>query len=90
MYDKGFRLYIMHSTAWGTCTPWSRAEVQLANALSVGLKVAVYTRDPNCWRGGVEAAGPLIGQLEFFALDIETDPGVPATRAMVGGLPRWG
>lgn len=90
MYDRGFRLYVMHSTAWGTCKPWPQTQTQLANALSVGLKVAVYTRSPNCWRGGIEAAGPYAPQLQFFALDIETDPGVAATKAMVAGVAALG
>lgn len=86
MYARGFRLYILHSTVWGTCEPWSQTQDQLENALSAGLKVAVYTRDPRCWQGGIEAAGPFVPKLQFFALDIETDPGVAVTRAMVSGV----
>jgi hypothetical protein len=90
MYQHGFRLYVMHSTAWGTCTPWSQTQSQLAAALSVGLKVAVYTRDPRCWQGGIEAAGPYIPSLQFFALDVEGDPGIAVTRAMVDGVESTG
>lgn len=86
MYDRGFRLYVMHSTAWGTCTPWSETQSQLANALSVGLKVAAYTRDPRCWRQGIEAAGPYASQLQFFVLDSEFGPSVALTRDMVDGV----
>jgi hypothetical protein len=59
-------------------------------ALEAGLKIAVYTRDPRCWQGGINAAGPYIGQLQFFAIDVETDPGVQATRAMVDGIRAMG
>jgi hypothetical protein len=84
-YDAGFRLYVMHSTEWGTCAPWSRTQPQLKMALDAGLKVAVYTRDASCWQGGIEATGPYRSQLEFFALDVETDS-PPVTRAMVDGV----
>jgi hypothetical protein len=90
MYAQGFRLYVMHSTAWGTCTPWPQTQTQLKNALAAGLKVAVYTRDPTCWQGGIEAAGPYIPQLQFFAIDIETDPGISAAQAMVAGVESLG
>ena len=90
MYDRGFRLYVMHSTAWGTCTPWSETQSQLANALSVGLKVAAYTRDPRCWQQGIEAAGPYASQLQFFVLDSEFGPSVALTRDMVDGVIRLG
>src|SRR5581483_5756011 len=85
-YQQGVRLYVLHSTAWGTCTPWYRTQTQIALALAAGLKVAAYTRDPRCWQAGIEAAGPYIAQLQFFALDVETDPGVPVTQAMVDGV----
>ena len=88
-YRAGFRLYIMHSTAWGTCDPWSRTQTQLKMALDAGLKIAVYTRDPNCWQGGINAAGPYASQLQFFALDAETG-GPQVTRAMVDGVKATG
>lgn len=88
-YNAGFRLYVMHSTAWGTCNPWYRTQTQLKMALDAGLKIAVYTRDPRCWQGGISAAGPYQGQLQFFALDVETGS-VPVTRAMVDGVKSMG
>jgi hypothetical protein len=88
-YQAGFRLYVMHSTAWGTCDPWSRTQAQLKMALDAGLKIAVYTRDPNCWQGGINAAGPYTSQLQFFALDVETG-GPQVTRAMVDGVKGMG
>ncbi|WP_423182183.1 hypothetical protein [Arthrobacter sp. NyZ413] len=84
-YAEGFRLYVMHSTVWGTCTPWQRTQEQLKMALDAGLKIAVYTRDASCWENGIKAAGPYIPQLQFFALDIETGSS-PVTRAMVDGV----
>lgn len=86
VYDDGFRLYIMHSTAWGTCDAWYNTENQLGMALDAGLKIAVYTRDPNCWEGGINAAGPYKDDLQFFAIDVENDPGHPVTRDMVDGI----
>jgi hypothetical protein len=85
-YNEGFRLYIMHSTTWGTCDPWPRTQLQLGMALEAGLKVAVYTRDPQCWQQGIEATGRYQRDLQFFALDVETDPGVAITRSMVDGI----
>ena len=88
-YDAGMRLYVMHSTAWGTCDPWYRTQAQLKMALDAGLKIAVYTRDASCWRGGISAAGPYAAQLQFFALDVE--PGSPpVTREMVDGVRSMG
>jgi hypothetical protein len=84
-YAEGFRLYVMHSTAWGTCTPWQRTQAQLKMALDAGLKIAVYTRDASCWENGIKAAGPYMAQLQFFALDIEPG-GSLVTRAMVDGV----
>ncbi|MEZ2390130.1 hypothetical protein AB6813_11385 [bacterium RCC_150] len=59
-------------------------------AITAGLKIAVYTRDPNCWQGGITAAGPPYqSQLQFFALDAET--GEPQIRrAMVDGVKGMG
>lgn len=88
-YDAGIRLYVMHSTGWGTCEPWSRTQEQLKMALDAGLKIAVYTRDATCWEGGIAAAGPYQAQLAFFALDVE--PGSPpVTREMVDGVRAMG
>jgi hypothetical protein len=89
-YADGVRLYVMHSVKWGTCEPWARTEPQLAMALKAGMKIAVYTRNPACWENGILAAGPYRDQLQFFAIDVETDPGVPATTAMVSGVRAMG
>ena len=89
-YTAGFRLYILNTTHWGTCTPWSPVQPQIKNALAAGLKVAAYTRDPRCWRDGILGTGPYQSQLQFFALDIEEDPGIPVTRAMVDGVKGMG
>jgi len=88
-YSEGIRLYVMHSTAWGSCTPWEHTQAQLKMALDAGLKIAVYTRDATCWQGGITAAGPYQSQLQFFALDVETGS-PPVTRAMVDGVRAMG
>lgn len=89
-YTNGYRLYVLHSTKWGTCTPWEHTERQLGMALKAGIAVAAYTRDPRCWKSGIEATGSYRDKLSFFALDIETDPGIPATREMVNGIRSMG
>ena len=88
-YADGFRLYVMHSTMWESCTPWEHTLPQLEMALDAGLKIAVYTRDPRCWEAGIAAAGPFVNRLQFFALDVE-DGGVPVTREMVDGVAATG
>ena len=62
----------------------------LGRALDAGLKVAAYTRNPRWWQTGIEACGPHIGALQFFCLDVEVDPGVPVTHAMVEGVQGMG
>lgn len=89
-YEDGFRLYIFHSTAWGTCEAWPRAQIQAKMALDANLAIAVYTRDPQCYKNGIEALGPYKDRLQFFALDIETDPGIAVTREMVNGVKSLG
>lgn len=89
-FAEGFRLYIVHSTSWGSCDAWPNAEPQLKMALDAGMKIAVYTRDPRCWAGGIDAAGLYVDQLQFFAVDVETDPGIAATREMIDGVAATG
>jgi hypothetical protein len=84
-FEAGFRLYILNSTEFGTCTPLARTQAQLAMALDAGLAIAAYTRDPSCWREGITATGSFRTRLQFFALDIETG-GPPLTRDMVTGV----
>ncbi|TAH33935.1 hypothetical protein EYC58_00040 [Candidatus Saccharibacteria bacterium] len=89
-YNAGVRLYVLNMTNWGTCTPWPEAQPIIQKALAAGMKVGAYTRDPSCWHNGILAAGPYQSQLQFFALDVETDPGVKVTRAMVDGVAAMG
>ncbi|MDY7541926.1 hypothetical protein [Cryobacterium sp. 5B3] len=84
-YAEGFRLYILATTNWGTCTPAAHTQPQLQMALDAGLKVAAYTRDPACWQAGIAATGPYSTVLQFFALDIETGS-PPLTRDMITGV----
>lgn len=89
-YNEGFRLYILNTVYWGTCNPWPPAQEQIKSALAAGLKVAAYTRDPQCWQNGILASGNYQSELQFFALDIEKDPGVPLTKAMIEGVRAMG
>jgi hypothetical protein len=88
-YDEGFRLYVMATTTLGTCDPLERTQAQLRMALDAGLKIAVYTRDPNCWQVGITATGPYQDELQFFALDVEWG-GAGVTQAMVDGVRSMG
>ncbi|MFC5994838.1 hypothetical protein ACFQE5_11525 [Pseudonocardia hispaniensis] len=90
VYEQGFRLYVMHSTVWGTGLPWPRTQPQLRMAIDAGLKVAVYTRDPRHWRAGIQAVGRFRDHVQFFPLDVETDPGCRVTRDMVDGITAMG
>lgn len=86
-YAEGYRLYVLHSTEWPPSTaPWYLTQTQLGWAVAEGLKIAAYVRNPNNWAAGIDACGPYAPQLQFFAIDIETDPGIAATRAMVDGI----
>lgn len=85
-YNAGFRLYIAHGTYWDTDAPYPDIEPLLGQAIYAGMKVALYTRNPAWYREGIAAAGKYTNQLQFFALDVETDPGVPITRAMVDDI----
>ncbi|MEC5150182.1 hypothetical protein [Cryobacterium sp. GrIS_2_6] len=88
-YEAGFRLYILSSTEFGTCTPLARTQAQLAMAIDAGLAIAAYTRDPRCWQEGIAATGSFRIRLQFFALDIETG-GPPLTRDMITGVQSTG
>ena len=52
--------------------------------------IAAYTRNPNWWSNGIKACAPYVDKLQFFCLDIETDPGVRVTAAMVQGVTALG
>jgi len=86
----GFRLYVYPPLAWGVSTPRSDAQQLFQFALNAGLLVGAYSRNPTWWSQAIAAVGPLKNRLQFFALDIETDPGVPVTRAMVNGVAATG
>ena len=89
-YADGFRLYAYPPLSWGTQNARSDAQQLFRYALDAGLKVGIYTRNPNWWRAGILACGSYVNKLQFFAIDVETDPGVPATQAMVDGIRNMG
>lgn len=89
-YAAGYRLMVLSTNVWDRNAPWAAAAGLLGAALEAGLRVAAYTRNPNWYRTGIEACGPHIGSLSFFCLDVEIDPGVPVTRAMVDGVRSMG
>jgi hypothetical protein len=88
-YAMGYELYIPSTTLWGENEPWPEVAGQLELALSAGMKIAAYARNPEWWRAALQACEPYQDRLQFFCLDIETDPGVPVTDAMVGGVRSW-
>lgn len=92
-YTAGFRLFIVDATnvdRSGGRTAWKFTSEQLGYALDAGLKVAAYSRDPRLWRIAINACRPYINKLQFFCLDVETDPGVAVTREMVDGVKSMG
>jgi hypothetical protein len=93
VYQAGYRLYIASTTnvdRTGQDTPWAQAAAQLKLALDAGLMVAAYSRNPTLWASAIHACSPYQDKLQFFCLDIETDPGVPVTQAMVQGVTNLG
>ncbi len=89
-YSAGYRLYILHTTMWGSSTPWPNAPGQIKLALDAGLSIAAYTRNPSWYSNGIKACAPYISKLQFFCLDVETDPGIRATWTMVDGVKALG
>lgn len=89
-YADGFQLYVLSANQWNKNKPWVQATDMCKYALDAGLMIACYTRNPHWYAAGIEACAPYIDQLQFFALDIETDPGVKVTQAMVNAVERLG
>lgn len=89
---EGIKMFVTAGTPWsvaGTETlnePRMVIREQFDRALKAGLKIGLYTRDPRHWAAGLDAAGDYISQLQFFALDVESDPGIPVTQAMIDGV----
>lgn len=89
---EGIQMFVTAGTPWsvaGTETlnePRMVIREQFDRALKAGMKIALYTRDPRHWAAGLDAAGDYISQLQFFALDVESDPGIPVTQAMLDGV----
>ena len=89
-YADGYRLAVLSTNVWDQNAPSPQAAEQLGYALDAGLRIAAYTRNPRWYQAGIEACGPHTGQLSFFCLDVEIDPGVPVTHAMVDGVRSMG
>jgi hypothetical protein len=92
-YEAGYRLYIPSTTNvdhWPRGkSPWEQAAAQFKLALDAGLMIAAYSRDPSLWQMAIQACGPFIDRLQFFALDIE-DPKSKLTWEMVDGVRAMG
>jgi hypothetical protein len=101
----GYKIYTLDSIAWDSecatvgsnpcaprqaCAIWPSATAQIQEALNAGLEVAVYNRNPQCWSKGLTGLGPYLADIRFYVLDIETDPGVAPTAAMVSGIEALG
>lgn len=89
-YADGFRLYVLSANKWGQDVLWDQASAMCGLALGAGLKIACYTRNPNWYAAGIAACAPYVDKLQFFALDIETNPGIAVTQAMVDGVTALG
>lgn len=100
----GFRLFITDPIEWSTecsdgyctmpvntCTIDPAAVAQIQYASNAGLDYAVYTRNPNCLTAAIEGlSSTLQAHLSFAILDIETDPSVPPSAALVNGVTALG
>lgn len=95
-YASGVRLYIVDGISWGSnCVAWNRVQPQFKMALATGLKIGLYSRNPQCWAQAIKGAGIYASQLQFFALDVEgAGDGLPAskpiTQAMITGIQALG
>jgi hypothetical protein len=56
-YADGFRLYAYPPLSWGTQNARSDAQQLFKYALDAGLKVGIYSRNPNWWRAAINAVG---------------------------------
>lgn len=95
-YASGVRLYIVDGISWGSnCVVWNRVQPQFKLALAAGLKIGLYSRNPQCWAQAIKGAGSYASQLQFFALDVEgAGDGLPAskpiTQAMINSIQALG
>jgi len=99
-YAQGYRGFITCShTFWPDgngvgvpqVLPWINTVLQ--RALRAGMWIAVYGRPVHLWEEALTAVHPnLRPQLQWFTLDVETEPGgpFPVTRAMVDGVASYG
>lgn len=89
---EGVKLFVTAGTPWSVAgtetvnTPRVSIQEQFRFALKYGMKIALYTRDPDHYNTGLDAAGPYISALQFFAVDVEPDPGKPVTQAHIDGV----
>jgi hypothetical protein len=96
----GFRLFITDPIKWSsecsngtcskpvdTCTVDKAAVTQIRDAENAGVDYAVYTRNVKCLTAAIKGLGSSLRQhLSFAVLDIETDPSVPPSAALVNGV----
>jgi hypothetical protein len=104
IYNAGFKLFITDPIEWSsecsdgyctdpvnTCTVDSAAVAQIQDASNAGLDYAVYTRNPNCLTAAITGLSwSLQAHLSFAILDIETDPSVPPSPALISGVTALG
>ena len=102
--SAGFRLFITDPVDWSsecsdanctkpvsTCTIDPAAVAQIQDASNAGLDYAVYTRNPNCLTAAIKGlSSTLQAHLSFAVIDIETDPSVPPSQALVDGVTALG
>ena len=104
IHDAGFRLFMTDPVDWSsecsdgnctapvnTCAVDPAAIAQIQDAMNAGVDYAVYTRNPNCLTAAIKGLGPTLeAHLSFAILDIETDPSVPPSAALVAGVTALG
>jgi hypothetical protein len=102
--SAGFKLFITDPVYWSsecsdqwctnpvnTCTVDPAAVTQIQDAMNAGLDYAVYTRNVNCLTKAIKGLGTSLEKhLSFAVLDIETDPSVPPSAALINGVKALG
>lgn len=101
---EGYKLYLTDDVMWDSemspakhALPASgavldpQAVAQIKEALKAGLKFAIYNRNVLAWHTGITGLGSALdAQMAFYVLDIEAQPGVAPTQAIVSGVRQTG
>jgi hypothetical protein len=105
-HANGYQLMVIDPDTWSSefpdgkaDDPGSASQCELAadsrqlidNAVYAGMRVAIYNRNPNCWRQSLDSLGRLekLGT-PVYVWDVETQPGLVPTQADVATVTKMG